>query len=120
MIKVAETPGVGDAPLFIAFQQGLFRQAGLNVDIKAVRCANYIKGFRKELIALAHTAGYEQPCQFRASDIELSTGVNKFSQLDQVLGYMADKPQFTSMHDLGPAMPKAPVKLTPVRKKVTV
>src|SRR6202012_5738949 len=80
-----------------------WRQAGLNVDIKAVRCANYIKGFRKELIALAHTAGYEHPCQFRASDIELSTGVNKFSPLDQVLGYMADKPQFTSMEDLAPA-----------------
>ena len=33
VIKVAETPGVGDAPLFIAFQQGLFRKAGLQVRI---------------------------------------------------------------------------------------
>ena len=33
VIRVAETPGVGDAPLFIAFQQGLFRQAGLQVRI---------------------------------------------------------------------------------------
>jgi ABC-type nitrate/sulfonate/bicarbonate transport system substrate-binding protein len=30
---VAETPGVGDAPLFIGFQQGLFRKAGLEVRI---------------------------------------------------------------------------------------
>ena len=96
-----------------------WRQAGLNVDIKAIRCANYIKGFRKELVALAHTAGYEHPCQFRASDIELSTGVNKFSPLDQVLGYMADKPQFTRMLDLAPSIPKTPVKLTPVQKKAT-
>jgi NitT/TauT family transport system substrate-binding protein len=32
-ITVAETPGVGDAPLFIAFQEGLFRQAGVDVHI---------------------------------------------------------------------------------------
>jgi glutamate synthase (ferredoxin) len=97
-----------------------WRQAGLDVDIKAVRAANYIKGFRKELVALAHTAGYEHPCQFQAQDIELSTGVNKFTSLDQVLGYSADKSQFTSMQDLAPAQLKKPVVLTPVRKKATV
>ncbi len=70
-------------------------------------------------MALAHTAGYEHPCQFRATDIELSTGVNKFSTLDQVLGYTADKPLFTSMYDLAPASARAPVKLTPLRKKAT-
>jgi NitT/TauT family transport system substrate-binding protein len=32
-ITVAETPGVGDAPLFIAFQNGLFRDAGVDVHI---------------------------------------------------------------------------------------
>ena len=80
-----------------------WRQAGLDVDIKAVRCANYIKGFRKELLALAHTAGYEHPCQFQGKDIELSTGVNKFSPLDQVLGYTADRAQFKSMKELAKA-----------------
>jgi NitT/TauT family transport system substrate-binding protein len=33
VVKVAQTPGVGDAPLFLAFQQGLFRKAGLEVRI---------------------------------------------------------------------------------------
>jgi ABC-type nitrate/sulfonate/bicarbonate transport system substrate-binding protein len=33
VVRVAETPGVGDAPLFIGFQQGLFRKAGLEVRI---------------------------------------------------------------------------------------
>jgi glutamate synthase (ferredoxin) len=79
-----------------------WRQAGLDVDIKAVRCANFVKGLRKELVALAHTAGYEHPCQFTVADIELSTGVNKFSTLESVLGYRADPAQFTSMHDLTP------------------
>ena len=48
VIRVAETPGVGDAPLFIAFQQGLFRQAGLQV-----RITNYGSA-RSELVALQH------------------------------------------------------------------
>jgi len=46
VVKVAETPGVGDAPLFIAFQQGLFRKAGLQV-----RITNY-GSTKKELSAL--------------------------------------------------------------------
>lgn len=79
-----------------------WRQAGLDIDNKAQRCASYIKGFRKELIALAHTAGYEHPCQFTAVDIELSTGINKFSTLEAVLGYRADPARFTSMRELTP------------------
>ena len=79
-----------------------WRQAGLDVQDKSLRCANYIKGFRKELVALAHTVGYEHPAQFQAKDIELSTGVNKFTPLDQVLGYAADPAPFKSMNDLKP------------------
>jgi NitT/TauT family transport system substrate-binding protein len=33
LIRVAATPGVADAPLYIAYQQGLFRDAGVNVRI---------------------------------------------------------------------------------------
>ena len=46
VIRVAQIPGIGDAPLFLAFQQGLFRQAGLQVNIK-----NY-PSTRVELTAL--------------------------------------------------------------------
>jgi NitT/TauT family transport system substrate-binding protein len=46
VVRVAETPGVGDAPLFLAFQQGLFREAGLEVNIK-----NY-PSTQAELVAL--------------------------------------------------------------------
>lgn len=79
-----------------------WRQAGLDIDDKSKRCANFIKGLRKELIALAHTAGYEHPAQFTGADIELSTGINKFSTLESVLGYRADPAQFTAMRDLTP------------------
>lgn len=46
VVRVAETPGVGDAPLFLAFQQGVFRAAGLTV-----RITNY-PTTRDELTAL--------------------------------------------------------------------
>jgi hypothetical protein len=35
-------------------------------------------------------------------DIELSTGINKFSTLESVLGYRADPTPFTAMRDLTP------------------
>lgn len=77
-------------------------QAGLDIDDKTKRVANFIKGFRKELLSLSHTAGYEHPDQFTARDIELSTGVNRFSTLESVMGYTADPTEFVSMRLLTP------------------
>jgi glutamate synthase (ferredoxin) len=65
-------------------------QAGLNVDNKAKRLAAYVKSFRKELLALSFAAGYRHPAQFTGQDIELSSGVNKYSTLEEVLGYRRD------------------------------
>lgn len=79
-----------------------WKQKGLNIDEKAIRFSRYIKGLRKELISLAHTAGYEHPSQFTPQDIELSTGVNKFSTLEEVMGYTPDPTEFISMKDLKP------------------
>lgn len=77
-----------------------WRQRGLVVDDKALRAATYIRGFRKELLSLAHMAGYQHPGLFSSEDIELSTGVNVFSSLTSVLGYKADKPPFRSLLEL--------------------
>lgn len=77
-----------------------WRQRGLDVEGKALRAATYIEGFRKELLSLAHTAGYEHPGQFTGEDIELSAGVNRFETLDRILGYSRDPAPFTSMADL--------------------
>ncbi len=79
-----------------------WRQAGLDVDRKSLRCATFIRGFRKELLSLAHTAGYQHPVQFTVDDIELSVGVNKFATLREVVGYCADPAGFTSMKKLTP------------------
>jgi glutamate synthase (ferredoxin) len=72
-------------------------QAGLDVDDKAVRFSRFVKGFRKELLELSHTAGYEHPAQFCGHDVEFSTGVNTFSTLSDVLGYAKDAVPFTTM-----------------------
>jgi glutamate synthase (ferredoxin) len=77
-------------------------ERGLDIEDKAQRFGRFMKGFRKELIQLSHTAGYEHPCQFTGQDIELSTGVNKFSTLESVLGYRADPVPFPGMKALQP------------------
>ena len=76
----------GDCPAGVA-TTNKWLQAGLNVENKSERFANYIRGFRKELLQLSYAAGYEHPGQFTGDDIEFSTGVNKFSTLTDVLGY---------------------------------
>jgi glutamate synthase domain-containing protein 2 len=79
-----------------------WRQAGLNIPSKGQRCGTFVKGLRKELLALSHTAGYEHPSQFTMEDVEVSAGANMFVPMRESLGYMADDSGFTSMLDLTP------------------
>ncbi|MCE9501594.1 MAG: FMN-binding glutamate synthase family protein [Leptospira sp.] len=95
----------GHCPTGIA-TQNKWLQAGVDVEMKSKRAAKYIQGFRKELLALSHSAGYEHPLQFTSKDIEISMGMNRFTTLEEVLGYKRDIVNFTSMQDY---------KLTPVR-----
>jgi glutamate synthase domain-containing protein 2 len=77
--------------------QNWWLQRGLDVDDKAKRAARYIKGFRKELLTLAHAAGYEHPLQFTGQDIEISMGMNRYKTLEEVLGYRRDEVKFPGM-----------------------
>ena len=86
----------GDCPAGVA-TTNKWLQAGLNVENKSERFANYIRGFRKELLQLSYAAGYEHPGQFTGDDIEFSTGVNKFSTLTDVLGYKKEIQSFNGM-----------------------
>ena len=79
--------------------QSWWLQRGLDVEYKAERMAKYIKSFRKELLAVSHACGYEHPSQFVGTDIEISVGINKFSTMDEVLGYKKTPIHFTSMLD---------------------
>ena len=89
----------GYCPTGIATQNG-WLQRGLNVEDKAERIARFIKGFRKELLTLAHAAGYEHPSQFRGSDIEISQGMNRSATIEEVLGYSRDMPPWHGMKSL--------------------
>jgi len=86
----------GHCPTGVA-TQSRWLQAGLNVDEKSIRVARYIESMRLELIALSHAAGYEHPCLFMPTDIELSTGVNTFTTLADVLGYVKEPTDFIGL-----------------------
>ncbi len=81
--------------------QNWWMQKGLNPTLKSKRTALYLKGFRKELLSLAHSCGYEHPSQFNGRDIEISLGMNKFTTLEDQLGYKRDERKFTRMADYG-------------------
>ncbi len=89
----------GHCPAGVA-TQNWWLQRGLDIDDKTERTARFIKGFRKELLALAHAAGYEHPLQFTGEDIEISSGMNKYKTLTEVLGYRRDKVNFPGMAKL--------------------
>ena len=76
----------GHCPTGVATQKK-WLQRGLNIKDKSERCAQYIIGFRKELLELTYASGYQHPSEFSGQDIEISTGVNKFIPLDDVLEY---------------------------------
>lgn len=95
----AQVCHTGGCPAGVATQSWWLQQ-GLDVNNKAERAARYIKGFRKELISLAHAAGYEHPSQFMGEEIEISSGMNKYKTLNEVLGYTRDRIHFPGMAKL--------------------
>jgi hypothetical protein len=55
---------------------------------KSERLAQYFKTFRKELVEITHAAGYEHPCQFKMSDIDVNVDDHNLSQeLDRTYLY---------------------------------
>ncbi len=89
----------GHCPVGVA-TQNKWLQAGLNIDDKSMRFANYVRSFRKELLTLAHACGYEHPADVTGRDIEFSTGVNQFTNLEDLLGYKKDRLGPIRMSDL--------------------
>jgi len=79
--------------------QNKWLQAGLDPEVKAKRAAKFIQGFRKEILSLAHSCGYEHPGQFTGLDIEISKGMNQYQTLEALLGYKRDPVLFTKMED---------------------
>lgn len=81
--------------------QGKWLQNGINVPLKSDRLAQYFKTFRKEFIEITHAAGYEHPCQFKMSDIEINLNDNKISsELDKTYCYNKTPVSFNGMQEL--------------------
>ena len=60
--------------------QSKWLQNGIDPLLKSERLAQYFKTFRKELIEITHATGYEHPCQFKMSDIEMNIGDHNLSK----------------------------------------
>ncbi|TBN17839.1 FMN-binding glutamate synthase family protein [Hyunsoonleella pacifica] len=81
--------------------QSKWLQNGIDTSLKSVRLAQYFKTFRKELIEITHAAGYEHPCQFRMSDIEMNVDDHNLSKkLDKAYMYNKAIVPFESMQHL--------------------
>lgn len=81
--------------------QSKWLQNGIDIPLKSERLAQYFKTFRKELIEITHAAGYEHPCQFKMSDVDVNVDDHNLSkELDKTYMYHKTEVPFTSMKAL--------------------
>ncbi len=81
--------------------QSRWLQNGINVPLKSERLAQYFKTFRKELVEITHAAGYEHPCQFTMSDIDVNVDDHHLSkELDKTYMYNKTPVHYTNMQEL--------------------
>jgi glutamate synthase domain-containing protein 2 len=81
--------------------QNKWLQSGIDPTLKSVRLAQYFKTFRKEFVEITHAAGYEHPCQFKMSDINVNVDDQNLSkQLDRTYLYHKTTVPFNGMQEL--------------------
>ncbi|WP_397363100.1 FMN-binding glutamate synthase family protein [Olleya sp. R77988] len=87
-------------PAGIATQKK-WTQNGINVPLKSERLAQYFKTFRKELVEITHAAGYEHPCEFKMSDIDVNVDDHNLTkELDSTYGYIKTPVPFNGIQSL--------------------
>ena len=85
--------------------QSKWLQNGINIPLKSERLAQYFRTFKKELIEITHAAGYEHPCQFTMSDINVNVdNYNMSVELNKTYCYEKTTVPFTTMQDLKDCM----------------
>lgn len=81
--------------------QSKWLQQGINVPLKSERLAQYFRTFRKELIEITHATGYEHPCQFTMTDIEINVDDHTLAHhLSKSYCYQKTPVPFKSMQHL--------------------
>ena len=102
-ITVAAVPGVGDAPLYVAWQQGLFRQHGLTVRVHSYQTMRQVMGALQNgraNVAVGDYADffYEQETDSSAPMVVLSDGYDAVPNIMDVL--VSPDSRITTPHDL--------------------
>ncbi|MDT0558815.1 FMN-binding glutamate synthase family protein [Ichthyenterobacterium sp. W332] len=81
--------------------QSKWLQNGINIPLKSERLAQYFKTFKKELIEITHAAGYEHPCQFNMSDVEMNVDDHHLTKnFDKTFNYKKTPVEFKGMQHL--------------------
>ncbi|WGD34206.1 FMN-binding glutamate synthase family protein [Olleya sp. YS] len=81
--------------------QSKWLQRGIDVPLKSQRLAQYFKTFTKEFLEVTHAAGYEHPCQFKMSDVEVNVDDHNLSkELNRTYGYEKTPVTFNGMQSL--------------------
>jgi glutamate synthase domain-containing protein 2 len=81
--------------------QSKWLQNGIDVTLKSERLAQFFRTFKKELIEITHATGYEHPCQFKMSDVDINVDDHYLSkELDKTYLYTKTPVPFTNMQDL--------------------
>jgi glutamate synthase domain-containing protein 2 len=60
---------------------------GLDPSLKSVRCANYVRTLRRDLLKLAEATGVEHPGLIGSTSVEILTGQSVATPLHEVYGY---------------------------------
>ena len=80
-------------------------QNGINIPLKSERLAQYFKTFKKELVEITHAAGYEHPCQFKMTDVDMNVDDHNLSkEFNSTFGYNKTAVDFNSMQELKDCM----------------
>lgn len=81
--------------------QSKWLQRGIDVPLKSERAGQYFKTFRKEFLEITHAAGYEHPCQFKMTDIEVNTDDHNLSkEISKTYQYEKTPVAFNNMQEL--------------------
>jgi glutamate synthase domain-containing protein 2 len=75
---------------------------GLDPTLKSVRCANYIKTLRRDLLRVAEACALEHPALIQAKDLEILDGSVGGSSLADLYGYQPGwgLPSEADQHDI--------------------
>jgi glutamate synthase domain-containing protein 2 len=62
-------------------------ERGLDPRLKSVRCANYIKTLRRDLLKVAQAAGHDHPALLTTADLEILAGSGEWMTGSALTGY---------------------------------